>query len=81
MKVITATMAKNISNDFMNNECGPYIKKTMDEILLKAEQGGHFVQMLIPATWDNITKHNVAMFFTGLGYDITVHPTAIGIVW
>ena len=23
MKIITATMAKNIANDFMNNKCGP----------------------------------------------------------
>ena len=81
MKIITATMAKNIANDFINNACGAHIKTTMDGILLTAERGHHCYLMLIPSSWDNVTKNNVAMFFSGLGYDVEVHPTAINIKW
>ena len=81
MKIITATMARNISNDFLNNECGPIIKATMDEILLKAQRGGHSVSMLVPANWETVTKNNVAMFFKGLDYEVTIYPNTIGITW
>lgn len=81
MKIITATMAKNIANDFINNVCGSRIKATMDGILLEAERGHHFYQMLVPSAWDNITTDNVAMFFSGLGYTVEVHPTAINLKW
>ena len=37
MKIITATMASNIANDFLNNDCAPAIKDTMDRILTQAE--------------------------------------------
>lgn len=81
MKIITATMAKNIANDFLNNSCGLTIEDTMNEILLLAQQGKHSVLMCIPANWDCITRENVAMFFCGLGYDVTIHPTALRIKW
>ena len=81
MKVITATMAKNIANDFLNNACGNLFKNTMDDILLKAEQGKHSTYMLVPSTWDCITKNNAAMFFSGLGYEVVIHPNAITISW
>jgi hypothetical protein len=81
MKIITATTAKDISNNFLNNACGSVIEKTMNEILLKAEQGGHRVQMLIPTNWDCETRENVAMFFGKLGYDVTVYSTAMRITW
>jgi hypothetical protein len=81
MKIITATMAKNIANDFMNNACGPRIKDTMDKILLAAERGHHETMMLIPTDWDSTTRSNVAMFFGGLDYKVEIHPTAITIKW
>lgn len=81
MKVITAAMAKNIANDFLNNSCGPHIKDTMNKILLEAERGHHEIQMLIPTDWDRITRDSVAMFFSGLGYNVEPHPTAMTIKW
>ena len=81
MKIITATMAKNIANDFLNNACGPVIKNTMNEILHRAQRGQHDVLMLIPTSWDNSTRTSVAVFFDGLGYDVTIHPTAFKICW
>lgn len=81
MRIITATMAKNISNDFLNNACGPRIKDTMNQILYQAERGHHSEQMLIPTDWCKHTRESVAMFFMGLGYDVEVHPTAMTIKW
>ena len=81
MKVITATMAKNIANDFMNNKCGPVIKNTMDSILYSAEKGHHEIFIPTPTEWDEETICNVAMFFSGLGYSVEVYPTAYKIKW
>ena len=81
MKIITATMAKNIANDFMNNACGPTIKKAMDEILYEAQKGHHEIHLLIPTNWDKETICNVAVFFGGLGYNVEIHPSAYTIKW
>lgn len=81
MKIITATMAKNISNNFLSNMCGPTIKDTMDKILLAAERGHHEIQMFIPTDWDNATRQSVGMFFSGLGYTVEPHPSAYTIKW
>lgn len=81
MKIITATMAKNIANDFMNNKCGPAIKNAMNEILAKAERGHHEMQMLIPTDWDKETICSVGLFFSGLGYSVETFPTAYRIKW
>ena len=81
MKIITATMAKNIANDFLNNACGIHIKNAMNKILLEAEKGHSETLMIVPSNWDKNTKDNVAMFFSGLGYEVAVFPTAILIRW
>lgn len=81
MKVITATMAKNISNDFANHANGHFIKRVMDEILLKAEQGKHEVAVMLPKDWDSATINNVAMFFCGLGYNVITDAIKIVISW
>lgn len=81
MNIITATMAKNIADDFMNNKCGPAIKNAMDSILYEAERGHHESLMLIPTGWDKATICSVAVFFGGLGYSVETHPTAYRIKW
>lgn len=81
MKIITATMAKNIANDFMNNKCGPVIKEAMNKILCEAEMGHHGICLLIPTGWDKETICSVAVFFSGLGYSVETHPTAYSIKW
>ena len=81
MKIITAAMAKDIANDFMNNKCGPVIKEAMDKILCEAEMGHHGICLLIPTGWDKETICSVAAFFGGLGYSVEIHPTAYSIKW
>ena len=81
MKVITAVMAKNIANDFMNNECGSTIKEAMDKILYEAERGNHETYLLIPSKWSKETICGVALFFGGLGYSVETHPNAYLIKW
>ena len=81
MKIITAVMAKNIANDFMNNKCGSAIKNAMNEILAQAERGHHEMQMLIPTDWDTETVLSVRLFFCGLGYSVEIFPTAYRIKW
>lgn len=81
MKIITATIAKNIANDFINNKCGPIIKEAMDKILCEAEIGHHEIQLLIPTEWDRETVCGVAVFFSELGYSVETHPSAYYIKW
>ena len=81
MKIITATMAKNIANDFMNNKCGSIIKEAMNKILYEAERGNHEILLLIPSGWDKETICSVAVFFSGLGYSVETHPNAYRIKW
>ena len=81
MKVITAAMAKNIANDFMNNKCGPTVKDAMNKILYEAEMGHHEMRLLIPTGWDRETICSVAVFFSGLGYSVETYPTAYCIKW
>lgn len=81
MKIITATMAKNIANDFMNNKCGPVIRAAMNEILHKAEMGHHETYLFIPLGWDKEIICSVAVFFSGLGYSVETHSGAYHIKW
>ena len=81
MKIITATMAKNISNNFMNNKCGPTIQAAMNNILVQAERGHHEAQVLIPTDWDKETICNVGLFFSGLGYSVETFSAAYCIKW
>lgn len=81
MKIITATMAKNIANDFMNNKCGSVIKEAMSKILYEAEMGHHEIFLSIPIGWDEKTVCSVAVFFGGLGYSVETHSSAYRIKW
>ena len=81
MKIITATMAKNISNKFMNNKCGPTIQAAMNRILAEAEQGHREAQILIPSDWDEKTICNVGLFFSGLDYAVEIFSAAYRIKW
>lgn len=81
MKIITATMAKNIANDFMNNKCGPVIKEAMNKILYGAEMGRHEITLLIPAGWDEETIRSVGIFFGGLGYSVETYSNIYHIKW
>lgn len=82
MKMITATMAKNIANDFLNNKCGPAIQTIMDEILLKAQQGRHCSDVIIfPKDWDDATRNSVIRFFIGLGYEVDSGSVGMAIKW
>ena len=81
MKIITATMAKNISNDFLNNKCGIVIKGIMDTILLKASQGEHSASIRFPDDWSMETKANVGLFFGNLGYEVDQRSSALYLKW
>ena len=81
MKIITAAMAKNITNNFMNNKCGPVIKEAMNAILYKAEMGGHGISLLVPDGWDEETIRSVAIFFGGLGYSVETYSNIYHIKW
>ena len=81
MKVITATMAKNISNDFLNNKCGIVIKGMMDTILLKASQGEHSASIRLPEDWSMELKANVGLFFGNLGYEVDQRSCALYLKW
>ena len=81
MKIITATMARNISNNFENHVCGSRIKEAMNEILLKAEQGHHMVNISFPNSWTKEMKDTIAMFFVGLDYEVRQYPNAFTIIW
>lgn len=81
MKIITADIAKNIANDFMNNKCGPIIKEAMNKILCEAERGRHEISILFPVEWSKETICSVAVFFGGLGYSVETPPNALRIKW
>lgn len=81
MKVITATMAKNIANDFMNNACGEFIRDAMDKILLEANKGNHSCHVLFPTSWNNPLKNNIEMFFCNLGYETQNNPSSLVLRW
>lgn len=81
MKIITATMASNIANDFLNNDCAPVIRDTMDRILTQAEKGEHSTGMFINQAWSDEKITNLTLFFLGLGYKVEKHPTFLKIVW
>lgn len=81
MKIITATMASNIANDFLNNDCAPVIKNTMDRILAKAEQGEHRTGMPIHTSWSDEKTTSLVLFFLGLGYKVERHSTLLEIMW
>lgn len=81
MKIITATMASNIANDFLNNDCAPIIKDTMDRILAKAEQGEHCASMPINQSWSEEKTNSLVLFFLGLGYKVERYSTLLKIMW
>jgi hypothetical protein len=81
MKVITATMAKNIANDFMNNACGQFVKEMMDLVLLEANKGRHSCYHFYPGTWDSLTKKNIEMFFCNLGYTTENTTSTLTLKW
>jgi hypothetical protein len=68
MKIITATMAREIADDVMNNECAPFIKEVMDKILMRALMGAHFTVISYPKDMPLPAKENVASCFCNLGY-------------
>lgn len=78
MNIITAKMARNIANDFLNNACGPTIKEAMSEILRKANQGLHEHTIYFPNDWDSKTRHSVILFFGGLGYETSERVGCVG---
>lgn len=81
MKIITATMANNIANDFLNNDCAPIIKDTMDRILAYAEKGEHCTGMSINQAWSDEKITSLTLFFLGLGYKVEKHSTFLKIMW
>ena len=81
MKIITATMAKNISNDFLNNKCGNVIRGIMDAILLKANQGEHSATVYFPDDWSMELKANVGLFFVNLGYNVDQRSGGLFLKW
>ena len=81
MKVITATMANNIANDFFNNECGDFIKLVMDNILRTALKGEHGFTANFPCGWTREKRHNIELFFQGLGYKVTHGDCSMSLKW
>jgi hypothetical protein len=81
MKLITATMANNIANDFLGNLCGSFIKDTMSKILIAAERGKHEISVYPPCSWSTNTIESCALFLMGLGYQVKVHCSSMSIIW
>lgn len=81
MKVITATMAKNIANDFMNNTCGDFIQDTMNKILLEANKGNHNCYVCFPSAWSNSLRNNIELFFCNLGYETQNNSSTLVLRW
>lgn len=69
MQIITATMAKGIATDYENNSLGPFIEKTMQDILQTALRGERTFDVTIPLTNVSLSSAlSLIPLFKGLGY-------------
>jgi hypothetical protein len=71
MKIITATMAKNIANDFMNNVWREPLSQTMESILEASLKGQHSLCVSFTLEYGRDSASLTKTFFQGLGYTIT----------
>lgn len=82
MKIITATAARNIATDFMNNANRVYVEHVMEEILSAAQKGQRSFYWLYPHTkWTTDITTSFSIFFQGLGYTVDVYPSAMIFKW
>lgn len=81
MKIITATMAREIADDVMNNECAPFIKEVMDKILMRALVGSHFTTIRYPSDMPFAARKNIASFFCNLGYRAVDSVYELELTW
>ena len=82
MKVVSASMAKNIADDFENNALAPVINEIMNNILKAAQRAEHSCNVRIPFDKISYTAANTTItFFKSLGYKISDSGTNGGLYY
>lgn len=81
MRIISASVARNIANESVSNKSKVVIEQAMNSILRKAEQGEHSVTICFPKAWSMEIKMNISSFFIDLDYEVNLGIDRISLNW